>query len=227
MSELIDLKDRLSLRIRVLKERLEECQKRRRTTQDMYDATQVEIRSIYGQERPQLGQLVTENKLELAESRNKIALIRNQLTHRMRDMLLKLFDIYPIKEFPDRKGHSICDIFLPKIDNLEKHDDMMVSVAIGYVCHLLILISDILDVPLRSPLQHCGSKSIIYCDRQAFPLYTGSSKSRDFFYGVTLLNLNIVQLREIVGIGATKDQDETLANLHEIYKHIRSGGIIL
>lgn len=142
----------------------------------------------------------------------------DELKQRHRRMLNELWDIFRITEFPDGRGYSICDIHLPSTEHLDGHDETMISVAVGYVGHLLSLLSDTLDVSLRFPLKYYGSKSMIYCNRknQLFPLYTESFKSRDvinFTYGMTLLNLNILQLRTLVGM-TTCEPEDTLANLH-------------
>lgn len=145
---------------------------------------------------------------------------KSQIITRTKRMIRDLWDIYPIIEFPDRRGYSICDIHLPSSEHLEGHDGTMISVAIGYVGHLLLLLSEILDITLRFPLKYYGSKSFIFCNRrnQLFPLYVDSNKSREwvnFSYGMNLLNLDIVQIRTLYGL-PTNDPEETLANLHEL-----------
>lgn len=157
-----------------------------------------------------------QNKLELLN--HKLNSTKSQIFRRSKKMMRELWDIYPIIEFPDRKGYSICDIHLPSSENFEGHDETMVSVAIGYVGHLLLLLSEFLDITLRFPLRYYGSKSLIYCNRrnQLFPLYVNSFKSRDwinFSYGMNLLNLDIVQMRTLYGL-PTNEPEETLANLH-------------
>lgn len=150
----------------------------------------------------------------------ELNLTKSHILTRTKRMVRDLWDIYPIIEFPDRRGYSICDIHLPSSEHLEGHDGTMISVAIGYVGHLLLLLGDILDVSLRFPLRYYGSKSSIYCNRrnQLFPLYVDSNKSREwvnFSYGMNLLNLDIVQIRTLYGL-TTSEPEETLANLHEL-----------
>jgi len=41
------------------------------------------------------------------------------------------------------------------------HDENMLAVALGYVCHLVAMISNVLDIPLRYPMDHQGSRSAI------------------------------------------------------------------
>jgi hypothetical protein len=159
-----------------------------------------------------------QQKLNLLNS--ELSLTKSNIISRTKLMARDLWDIYPIIEFPDRRGYSICDIYLPSSEHLEGHDATMISVAIGYVGHLLLILSDILDITLRFPLKYYGSKSLIYCNRrnQSFPLYVDSTKGREwinFCYGMTLLNLDIVQIRTLYGL-STNDPGETLANLHEL-----------
>ena len=41
-------------------------------------------------------------------------------------------------------------------------DEHMIGVSLGYTCHLLLMISNILDIPLRYSMTHLVSKSIIH-----------------------------------------------------------------
>jgi hypothetical protein len=40
-------------------------------------------------------------------------------------------------------------------------DETMLTVALGYVCHLVAMTSNYLDIPLRYPMDHHGSRSSI------------------------------------------------------------------
>lgn len=214
----------LSLRIKALESQilsakqgkesiLEKCKSVRESIRVMLDERQVRQKSSL--------EILLINKRESLETLcEKLDHIKSQTLIRRKNMLQDLCEIYPIIEFPDRKGYSICDIHLPNINNFEGHDETMVSVAIGYVCHLLLLLSEFLDITLTFPLKYYGSKSSIYCSgrSQTFPLFIESFKSRDwinFSQGVNLLNMDIVQIRTLCGLG-TKDPEETLANLHDL-----------
>lgn len=169
-------------------------------------------------ERLELMQSLKNGKLRIQDLHHELNSTKSKIFKRTKDMIHELWNIYPINEFPDRRGYSICDIHLPSSEHFEGHDKTMVSVAIGYVGHLLFLLSEILDIYLRFPIRYYGSKSLIYCTRknQLFPLYVDSFKSRDwinFSYGMNLLNLNIVQIRTLYGLPTT-EPDETLSNLH-------------
>lgn len=168
--------------------------------------------------KSKLEQLLEEKRSRLEQLYSELKLHKSHVIKRNKEMIKELWTIYPIIEFPDRRGYSICDIHLPSSEHFEGHDETMVSVAIGYVGHVLYLLSEILDINLRFTLKYYGSKSLIYCNRknQHFPLYVDSFKSREwinFSYGMNLLNLNIVQIRTLHGLPTT-DPDDTLANLH-------------
>lgn len=162
--------------------------------------------------------LIEEKHGLLETLQDKLTFAKSQIFSRSKQMTRELWEIFPINEFPDRKGYSICDIHLPSAEHLEGHDELMVSVAIGYVGHLLLLLSDILDITLRFPLRYHGARLHIYCSRrnQSFPLFMDSFKRREwvnFSYGISLLNLDIVQIRTLYGL-STSDPNDTLANLH-------------
>lgn len=209
----------LLLKIRVLQSELESRSAEKQSTMK---AKQI-IKSTSS--CSQALKLETQQQQSLAEKQNlltnlntKISCFRSQLFRRTKDMIAELRDIYPILEHPDGKGYSICDIKLPTVDHLEGHDETMVSVAIGYVTHIVLILSELLDISLRFPLRYYGSKSFVVCNRrnQLFPLFVDSFKSRDFInfsQGVHLLNLNIVQIRTLHGL-STKELDQTLANLY-------------
>jgi len=39
---------------------------------------------------------------------------------------------------------------------------MTLAIGLGFTCHLVAMISNYLDIPLRYPLLHRGSRSLIY-----------------------------------------------------------------
>lgn len=212
----------LALRTRVLRTQLAVAVQSREAGRAISRATSDSIKSVdddqHHQLRLNLEKLYQERREQLKQLNKRLEFAKQKILSRTRRMLHDIWDVYPIVEFPDGRGYSICDIHLPSSDNLDGHDETMVSVAIGYVGHLLLLLSDILDITLRFPLKYFGSKSHIFCNRknQLFPLYIDSFKSRDypnFSYGMNLLNLDLVQIRTLYGL-TTSEADETLANLH-------------
>ncbi|KAJ8979568.1 hypothetical protein NQ317_019143 [Molorchus minor] len=98
--------------------------------------------------------------------------------------------------------------------------DIGLSVALGYITHILKMCSTFLQVPLRYPLTHYGSMSFITDNvspllpdtERDFPLYTKGKDKAQFTYAVYLLNKNIAQLRWLCYMN-TNDLRATLANL--------------
>jgi len=127
-----------------------------------------------------------------------------------------------IEEVPN-KGFTICNVHLPNSEDFAGQDEVMIAVALGYVTHLVSMIAQILDVPLRYAVRHLGSRSKITDhivdklpdkDRE-FPLYSKGKDKLQFNYGVYLLNKIVSQLRYSVGL-LTQDLRPTLANLQGI-----------
>lgn len=212
----------LLLRNRVLQAQIITARQAKEATLGITHSTNKSIESTNDEKHHRMQseqeEMLDEKQSQIDQLEGKLSFAKSQIFQRSKIMICELWDIYPITEFPDRKGYSICDIHLPSIENFEGHDETMVSVAVGYVSHLLLLLSEILDITLRFPLRYSGSKSLIYCNRrnQMFPLYIDSFKSRDwvnFSYGMNLLNFDIMQIRTLYGLPTT-EPEETLANLH-------------
>lgn len=169
-------------------------------------------------------EVLKEQEDKLERTKSDIQKIKLQILTRTSTLLQDLWQIYPITEFPDQRGYSICDIHLPNSKNFDGHDETMISTALGYVVHLMEVLCDILDVPLLFPLKNYGSRSVISCNirNQTFSLHIESFKSNkestSLSNGVNLLNLNIVELRSIFGM-QTNDISDTLGNLYS-FKHM-------
>lgn len=212
-------KRELSLRRKVLESQLENILKMKEASSELCKSRSLgPLKSSESDAFLQLLECCQVRHESLSLLSEKLVCTKQKILDRTRMMLHQIWDVYPIVEFPDSKGYSICDIHLPGSDNFEGHDETMLSVAIGYVSHLLLLLGDLLDIALRFPIKYYGSKSLIYCNRksQLFPLFLTSIKSREwvnFSYGMSLLNLDIVQIRTLHGLSTT-NPEETLANLH-------------
>ncbi|XP_075876016.1 UV radiation resistance-associated gene protein [Nelusetta ayraudi] len=141
-----------------------------------------------------------------------------QLTFRCRQLLSELSYIYPI-DVANQSDYVICGVKLPNSEDFQAKDDGSVAVALGYTSHLVLMVSCLLQVPLRYPVMHKGSRSSIkdtITDRlsereREFPLYSRGERFH-FEYGVYLLNKNIAQLRYQHGL-TTPDLQQTLPNL--------------
>ena len=122
--------------------------------------------------------------------------------------------------------YSICNVHLPDSEDFKGKNTFHLSVALGYVCHFLLMTSKFLDIPLRYSLIPYGSNSCIIdhidpsLDKsgRVFPLYcdTNSKDKRiAFSYAVYLINKNIAQLRHYLSLKTT-DPRATLPNLYNL-----------
>ncbi|XP_039281299.1 UV radiation resistance-associated protein [Nilaparvata lugens] len=157
-----------------------------------------------------------------AETKDALSQINSQLMFRRRQLISELNLIYPILQMADDK-YTICDVHLPNSEDFAGVNEAMISVGLGFVAHLLHMISYFLNVPLRYPLFHFGSRSTIIdhiTDKisekeREFPLFAKGKEKLQFNYGVYLLNKNIAQLRWYCGL-TTSDLRATLPNLADL-----------
>ncbi|XP_076824667.1 UV radiation resistance-associated gene protein-like isoform X1 [Clavelina lepadiformis] len=163
------------------------------------------------------------------------AQIASQLGLRRRDILSELSHIFPISSTMDTniksqkraqscEVHTICAVKLPDSENFSSKEDLQTSVALGYTCQLLSMMSQFLLLPLRYPIILKGSMSSIVdhatdklSDKERlFPVHVRGSKDRFLFeYGVFLLNKDVAQLRYFCGLG-THDLRPTLHNIRTL-----------
>ena len=143
------------------------------------------------------------------------------LTLRTSELVSELFSIYPITKLPDGPNTcSIRGIHLPNsdYDNLPAAEEEKVAVGLGYVAHIVYMLSHFYNVTLRYPVKPMGSRASI-CDEiihqsnkveeyvpytsrhlaslltySRSPLYLKGVEKQSFAYGVFLLNKNIEQL---------------------------------
>ena len=64
----------------------------------------------------------------------------------------------------DRREFSIFGFVVPNADeisSIRSADEEKVANGLGYTAHILQMISRFLDMPLRFPIKHCGSRYIV------------------------------------------------------------------
>ncbi|XP_077154849.1 UV radiation resistance-associated gene protein isoform X1 [Ranitomeya variabilis] len=169
---------------------------------------------------------LNELRKECTAKRESFLKTNAQLTIRCRQLISELSYIYPIDAQLDQKDYFICGVKLPNSEDFQAKDDGSVAVALGYTAHLVSMISFFLQVPLRYPILHKGSRSAIKDNindkltekEREFPLYPKGGEKLQFDYGVYLLNKNIAQLRYQHSLG-TPDLRQTLPNLKTFLEH--------
>lgn len=117
-----------------------------------------------------------------------------QLTIRCRQLLSELSYIYPI-DLNEHKDYFVCGVKLPNSEDFQAKDDGGIAVALGYTAHLVSMISFFLQVPLRYPVIHKGSRSTIKDNindkltekEREFRLCAKGREKLQFDYGVYLL----------------------------------------
>lgn len=80
-----------------------------------------------------------------------------------RCLLRELNEIYHIKKSPDG-SFTINKIHLPDAEayGTTTSTPTEISIALGYVAHAVLIVAKILNIPLRNPIKHEGSRSKIY-----------------------------------------------------------------
>nr|CAI5824924.1 unnamed protein product [Callosobruchus analis] len=165
------------------------------------------------------GEKLKDYKKSVSQHRELYSHVIARLQQRKRELLQGLLFLYPIEKKSDNK-YTIHGVHLPNSDVLTDTADLGVSVALGYVTHVLIMSSAFLHVPLRYQLTHYGSRSYITDTvspllsekERDFPLFTKGKDKAQFTYAVYLLNKNIAQLRWLYFMN-TNDLRATLQNL--------------
>ncbi|KAK7017528.1 hypothetical protein SK128_010348 [Halocaridina rubra] len=136
-------------------------------------------------------------------------------------LISQLPHIYPVTQEMNNK-YRVCGVHLPDAEKYDNCTDTALSVGLGYVAHILYILAQFLNVPLRYPISPYGSQATITDStslqlrdtEREFPLFSrGKEKEKlHFNYGVFLLNKNIAQMRWYCGI-LTQDLRPTLSNL--------------
>lgn len=116
---------------------------------------------------------------------------------RQRKLVEELQRIYPIERRSGEQEYRIRGLELPADTVNTTRDDDLIASALGYVCHVLVMLSKYLEVPLRYALECRSSRSLIQDATVAyavFPLYKRGVERERFEWAVYLLKKNIQQL---------------------------------
>lgn len=119
---------------------------------------------------------------------------------------------YPIKNL---YGDSTCTVLSLELPiDLSTLDDEHVSSALGYICHIAIMLSKYLHVPLRYELVYNGSRSLVrdgVASRDGgftFPLFRRETERRRFDRAVGLLGAGLTNVCPISSYVLTIDIDQ-------------------
>ncbi|TPX45942.1 hypothetical protein SeMB42_g03844 [Synchytrium endobioticum] len=106
-------------------------------------------------------------------------------------------------------AYTVCGLRLPNSDYSAKDEDK-IATALGYTAHLITMIAYYLQVPLRYAIRPMSLRSSIrdrvtrqYQDNPEFPLYSKGNDRFRFDYGVFLLNKDVEQLMNYVGLNVS------------------------
>jgi hypothetical protein len=157
----------------------------------------------------------------LYSPRNQMHQVFVSLMQTQRTRVRTIFELYPLESErigPFRLSHSL----VYKLDREE------IANALAYTSHCVVLISHYLFIPLRYPIRLRSSRSTIsdhisrsfegpkeYCAFIRFPLYLRGSDRLRFEYAVFLLNKNVEQIMNAVGL-PIRNLRATLENIQAI-----------
>ncbi|XP_055339891.1 UV radiation resistance-associated gene protein-like [Paramacrobiotus metropolitanus] len=165
---------------------------------------------------------LTTAREELLRSKTECSVLRAGLRSRRCELVSDLKLIYPIHRSPSGRVF-VSGIWLPSVDDYVNCDDTTLSASLGYAAHLLVLLSRILNVPLRYPLKfYCSTSSVtnpasarIYDRDREYPLHLKVRDRNRFYEGVYLLNCDVIQLRLNFGLG-TREVKNTIENIQSL-----------
>lgn len=138
-------------------------------------------------------------------------------------LVRELSTIYPIT-VEDELRFYIRGLEIPCAFYAGTVPDDVVSAALGFLCHLVHLLSKYLGVHLRYRLHCQSSRSAVQDERTAtFPLFQGRSVEREQLeYGVHLLNMNVECICRTRGIRLSPEL-HILAKTSRIYENVIEG----
>ncbi|GAU97513.1 hypothetical protein RvY_08795 [Ramazzottius varieornatus] len=164
-------------------------------------------------------------KEKLVERRASLTRVATELRKRRLEMVKSISLIYPINRSASGRTF-VCSVWLPPVDQYTNCDDLTLSASLGYAAHSMIMLSKILNIPLRYPVKfQCSMSSIqdltspkLFDREREFPLQCIKISDRaQFHVGVFLFNLNIGQLRMQFGLNTCgAELKKTIENIQNL-----------
>lgn len=107
---------------------------------------------------------------KLTVQREVIINVRLALGETKRCLLRELNEIYCIKK-NTKEQFTINDIHLPDAESYSETTSTPtdISIALGYVAHAVLIVARIVNIPLRNPIKHEGSRSKIIDNIKILP----------------------------------------------------------
>lgn len=107
---------------------------------------------------------------KLALQRDVFANMKLALNETKRCLLRELNEIYKVTK-NSRGQLTINNIHLPDAESYSDSSSSSteISIALGYVAHAVLIIARILNIPLRNPIRHEGSRSKIFDNIKILP----------------------------------------------------------
>ena len=116
--------------------------------------------------KKKINEIQTRNEELLAELKS----LKEDLIIKQKKLIKSLSKIYPIENVIKSNSNGeinidqhlkIANVFLPNSKFYVNNDEQQISVGLGYVCHCLLILCSILNIPLRHPIIYRASKSTI------------------------------------------------------------------
>lgn len=197
------------------------CEERRQLLEDRQNQLNEQL--------PQLERLQHAISQSLYRFQQSESILRNFVLinrYRRREILSQIYRyFYPIEK-DQQNIFSINNIKLPPSNNeiyqskLSREREYEITAALGFCSHLIVILSDLIHLPLRYPIDIYGQSEIKIYDFNAepdeYPLQS-TTNIHAFRQGFSLLNLNIGQIMYHCRIGERTDSsNNTLENLKKL-----------
>jgi hypothetical protein len=175
-----------------------------------------------------LSQAVTETEGRLKGLINKGIKTKFLLDTRQLVLIGELQTLYPIEKV--RSGgaqysnrYAIRGLEMPAMD-CPQRDEEQLTTALGFLVHLLCLLSKYMEIPMRYQMLYFSSRSMVRDAvlGQSMPLYRKDIEAPRFRRAVQWLGRNVAQLMSARGLVLDK-QAHLLCEVHRLFTDLLTG----